>query len=123
LHEYDRALALYQNVLASCPDSQCPAHVLAETLYELGLAYEAKGEPARAIEPLRRAVAIRSSTEGGVVQRAEASFVLGRVLWTSGEEREAGRATVVEALAVFSAHPESAEDAPAATAWLAQHPH
>ncbi len=122
VHDIDRAVAVYQGALSGCPESQCPAYVRAETLYELGLAYEAKGEPTRAIEPLRRAVEIRSDTGGSKVQRAEASFVLGRVLWSSGQDRDAGRATVEEALAVFSAHPESATDAPDATVWLAQHP-
>jgi hypothetical protein len=67
-------------------------------------------------------VAIRSDNGADEVKLAEASFVLGRVLWTSGDDRPGGRAAVEGALAVFNAHPESAEDGPDATTWLAEHP-
>lgn len=95
---------------------------LAYPLTGVGLAQLALDAPARAIEPLERAVALRRGSDIDPVDRADAQFALARALWDGGGDR--GRAITLadDAIAGYAKAQEGYPTArDEATKWRAEH--
>jgi eukaryotic-like serine/threonine-protein kinase len=104
----ERAVKLYEE-MQSMAD-------LAWVLTDLGQALVDLHQPAQAIEPLTRAVAV--AQKSAVDELPTTQLQLARALWDSGRDRLKARALATDAEARAKSDPQRAEIA----AWLRGHP-
>ncbi len=107
-----------------------PAHVdLAQPLSQIGQALITRGDPAGAIPPLERALALVDGLEGHVgsvdsrAARIELRLALGDAIWAVGRDRARAHA-VVKAARELARRGDAADSRHVATAdrWLSVHP-
>ncbi len=104
LGELDQAQALFAEAAGVWERSLGPeAPDLAAALAGVGQVLHAKGEPAKALEPLRRAVAICGKAECEPVDEAVLRFLFARASVEAGQPRAAALPYAQKALALFNA--------------------
>jgi tetratricopeptide (TPR) repeat protein len=122
LGRFDEAVALHTRAVATCARLSEPAFETAVSLHFLGEAYLGMGRPERALEPLERALTLRTRAGMNPSDVAENQVLLGRALWDSRKDRARARALVTEARAVYASRPEWSAELAQAEQWLAAHP-
>jgi len=121
-HKYDEALPLYERALAIFDKTGAPRYqAIALTLIggdELDLK-----QPARAVAPLRRAVAIWATMKtGDATEPFDTKFALARALWAERPGDAESRALAAQARAGYASAGERAKSELAdVDKWLAEH--
>ncbi len=113
--EYQQALAIFQKT-GSGPRYQAIALKL------IGLAELDRRQPARAIPPLRRALAINALNHGEITEVSDEQFGLARALWDAHQGEQSALSLAAQARAGYvSAGDKSKQDLAEVDAWLAKH--
>ncbi len=115
IDQLDRALAAGEAML----DPAAPQ--LADTLQAMGDAYRRKGELARAVPILERALAIRKAGAAGPAELSMTEYPLARALWDAGKDRARALRLAEEAAHNYGAAGDR-EGVDIVRKWLAAHP-
>jgi eukaryotic-like serine/threonine-protein kinase len=117
----DEAIALFRRAIAIGEKILPPSHpLLLNPVIDLGLAEVTRHQPARAVEPVERALQLLDKQGTNTLLRAEARFVLARALWDADGDRARARTLATEARPLYQK--EMREDRLAMLdAWLAAH--
>ncbi|MBK9754073.1 MAG: serine/threonine protein kinase [Nannocystis sp.] len=121
LGRHAEARTHYQQALRRWERSLGPNHpALAFALLGIGKSYLEEGDAAAALEPLERALALRSAAEVDSSYRVEALHTLARALWAvRPEQRPRARALVEQARGLVADDPKARAEL---DRWLAEHP-
>jgi tetratricopeptide (TPR) repeat protein len=122
LRQYDEALAYAKRAIAAfekTPDANTVAVTL--PLHIMGETYLRRGEAARALPPLERAIHIMDGTPGVDVDAALIRFTLGRALWANGERARAVELVSKSRDVYAGAGPSSKDNLVLVTTWLQEH--
>jgi tetratricopeptide (TPR) repeat protein len=121
-HKYDEALAEYQRALAIFDKKLVPDHPFYVYGYlGVGLTELDRKQPARALPPLERALAVAEKHTDDRVPIADARFALARAEWEAGRDRGKARERAMAARATYASERGQKEQLAAVDEWLAHH--
>jgi tetratricopeptide (TPR) repeat protein/tRNA A-37 threonylcarbamoyl transferase component Bud32 len=100
---FDEALASHEAALEQWSRTLEADHgYLAYALTGIGIDQLGLGRPRQAVEPLRRALAIRAGDSGATIDTARSRFALGQALWLTGGEGDEARVLIARARESFA---------------------
>jgi tetratricopeptide (TPR) repeat protein len=120
LGRYNEALALDQKALAVVEKALGGESLgVAAVLVGIGRAHVGAGEPEKAIEPLERAIRLRTARPSDPKDLAEARFALARAKWGANRDGGSARQLASEARETFARSTHLKDRLAAVDAWLA----
>lgn len=121
LAHFDEALTALARAHALCVKLSSPLFETATTLSLTGDAYLSSGRAAKAVDPLERSLALRTTEATNPIDVAETRVLLGRALWDAGGDRARAVMLISQARDAYSARPELKKEGGKAEQWLATH--